>query len=188
MNNNNSSSFFLTEKVPNKHFLRLCVLTLIIFFNASILKAQNVQISLAQNNVELETVLNEIERQTDYLFVYDNNIDVKQKVTVNAQSTSLKNALDVLFRGKNITFYTEGSNIILRLNSNEAVQQNRKTISGYVKDSDGEPLIGVSVVVKGTTIGAVTDLDGMFTLSVPVDAKTLVISYLGMETVETQII
>ena len=187
MNNNNSSSFFLSEKVPNKHFLRLCVLTLIIFFNASILKAQNVQISLAQNNVELETVLNEIERQTDYLFVYDNNIDVKQKVTVNAQSTSLKNALDVLFRGKNITFYTEGSNIILRLNSNEAVQQNRKTISGYVKDSDGEPLIGVSVVVKGTTIGAVTDLDGMFTLSVPVDAKTLVISYLGMETVETQI-
>lgn len=193
MNNNNSLNFFVSEKVPVKHFLRVikiisfCLFTLLFFLNTTTLKAQNIQISLHLNNAELETALNEIEKQTDYLFVYNNNIDVKQKISINVEKIALKDILGQLFKGKNITYSTEGSNIILQLNIKEATQQNRKTISGYVRDNNGEPLIGVSVVVKGTTMGAVTNVDGKFVLSVPTDSKTLVFSYLGMETVETQI-
>lgn len=193
MNNNNSLNFFVSEKVPVKHFLRVIKIIsfglfyLTLFLNATALQAQNSPISLHQNNVELETILNEIEKQTDYLFVYDNSIDVKQKISINVEKTALKDVLGQLFKGKNITYSTEGSNIILRLNTKEAAQESRKTISGYVRDSNGESLIGVSVMVKGTTIGAVTDVDGKFNLSVPIDSKTLVFSYLGMETVETQI-
>lgn len=193
MNNNDSSKIFVYKKIPIKHFLKViktgsfCLFSLVVFFNATTLNAQNIQISLHQNNVELETVLGEIEKQTDYLFVYDNNVDVKQKVSINVEKTSLKEILGQLFKGKNIVYNTEGSNIILRSNTKEVSQEKRKTISGYVKDTEGEPLIGVSVVVKGTTIGAVTDINGKFTLSVPAESKTLVFSYVGMKTVETPI-
>lgn len=193
MNNKILLDFFEKKKVPVKHFLRVikiisfCLFPSILFLNATTVKAQNIQVSLHQNNVQLETILNEIEKQTNFLFVYDNNIDVKQKVSINAEKTPLKDILDQLFKGKNIIYTAEGSNIILRINTKETTQSNKKTISGYVKDASGEPVIGVSVAVKGTTTGVMTDIDGKFTLSVPADSKTLVFTYIGMKTVEMQI-
>lgn len=193
MNNKNSLSFFDLKKTQNKHFLRVmkiisvCILALTFCLNAIALKSQNNLISISQNNVQMEKVLNEIEKQSNYLFVYEKNIDIKQIISVDAVQVQLKDILNQLFKGKNITYTIEGSNIILRLNPKGIVQDNKKTITGYVKDVNGDPVIGASVAIKGTTIGAMTDVDGKFTFSVPVDSKTLVFSYVGMKTLEVQI-
>ncbi len=193
MNNNDSSNSFVFKKVLFKHFLRTIktpfyLFALLFFAHAVTLKAQNVRVSLYHTDVELQTVLNEIEKQTSYLFVYDSSINLKQKVSINASETALQDVLWRLFNDKNIAYNIEGSNIILRLETKDpATPDSRKTVSGNVKDTRGESLIGVSVIVKGTTIGAVTDVDGRFVLSIPAESKALVFSYIGMETVEAQI-
>ncbi len=193
MNNKNSLSFFDLKKAQNKHFLRVmkiisvCMLALTFCLNAIALKSQNNLITISQNNVQMEKVLNEIEKQSNYLFVYEKNIDIKQIISVDAVQVQLKDILNQLFRGKNIAYTIEGSNIILRLNPKGIVQDNKKTISGIVKDTNGDPVIGASVAIKGTTLGAMTDVDGKFTFTVPGDSKTLVFSYVGMKTLEVQI-
>ena len=82
MNNKNSLSFFNLKKTQNKHFLRVmkiipvCILALTFCLNALALKSQNNLITISQNNVQMEKVLNEIEKQSNYLFVYENNVDI----------------------------------------------------------------------------------------------------------------
>jgi len=73
-------------------------------------------------------------------------------------------------------------------NLSNAVAQQEKTITGTVSDEQGVPLPGVNIMVKGTTIGTITDLDGNFELTVPDDAETVVISFIGMETQEVSIV
>ncbi len=68
--------------------------------------------------------------------------------------------------------------------ASDATMQNKKTVSGVVKDEAGEPIIGAGVMVKGTTVGTITNMDGAFSLSIPADAQTLQFSYVGMQTVE----
>ncbi|MCD8260471.1 MAG: SusC/RagA family TonB-linked outer membrane protein [Bacteroides sp.] len=67
------------------------------------------------------------------------------------------------------------------------LSQTERTISGLVKDDSGEPVIGAAVVVKGTTIGTTTDIDGLFTLKIPANAGTLQVTYMGMKTMELPI-
>jgi TonB-linked SusC/RagA family outer membrane protein len=163
------------------------MLALTFCLNATAVKSQNNLITINENNVQLEKVLNEIEKQSNFLFVYEKNIDVKQIVSVDAVQVQLKNILNQLFKGKNIAYTIEGSNIILRLNPKEIAQDNKKTISGTVKDTNGDPVIGASVAIKGTTTGVMTDVDGKFTLVIPADSKVLVFSYVGMKTLEIPI-
>jgi len=166
--------------------LGLLFLTFLLY--TTTIQAQNTQVSLNQTNVELGTVLSEIEKQTNYLFVHDSSVDIKKKVSVNADKMALNDVLNQLFKDTNVTYNTEGSNIILRSVASTTVEQDKKrTITGNVRDSEGKSLIGVTVVVKGTSIEAVTDVSGNFSLSVPANARALVFSYIGKKTVEMQI-
>ncbi len=153
--------------------------------NAKNMNSQNARVTLNQQGVQLEKVLNEIEKQTDYLFVYDKKVDTNRKVSINTQKTSLNKVLSELFSGTNTKFVTEGAYIILfaedRANPQDSKQQGRK-ISGTVKDKNGDPVIGASIVVKGSTVGAMADVDGKFSLSVPEGAKSISISFVGMKT------
>lgn len=196
MNNKNSSCLFHLEKSCNKHFLR--VMKLISFFlflsifclNATNINSQNAHVSLNQKNVRLDLILNEIEQQTNYLFVYDKKVNTSRVVSVNVKNKDLKETLVQLFDGTNISFATEGSNIILSTqekNESLKISQQSRKISGVVKDANNQPVIGASVAVKGTTMGAMTDIDGNFALTIPGDAKLLVISLIGMKTQEVVI-
>ncbi|MGV8094738.1 MAG: SusC/RagA family TonB-linked outer membrane protein [Mangrovibacterium sp.] len=152
--------------------------------NAMNLSSQNVRVTLIENDVQLEKVLDEIENQTNYLFVYDSKIDIGQKVSVNANQMALQEVLDQLFAGKHVSYSLEGSNIILTTTNNMHAGQSDTRVSGTVKDINGLPLPGVSVTVRGKTIGTLTDTDGKFTLVVPDDSKNLVFSFIGMKTQE----
>jgi TonB-linked SusC/RagA family outer membrane protein len=193
MNNNYLSGAFLHKKSSGKHILRVMKITSFFLFflcfclNAANVNSQNTQVTLNKQNVSLSNVLNEIERQTDYLFVYDKNVETSQRVSIRVNRKNLKEALTELFKGTNIVYTTEGSNIILKKVAETNSPQQEKNITGYVKYADGDPIIGASVAVKGTTMGTITDIDGKFSLSIPANATTLIISYVGMKTKEVAI-
>jgi TonB-linked SusC/RagA family outer membrane protein len=193
MKKNNITGNYLTEKVPIKYFLLIMRTTLILLFTcvfcsmAEVSYTQNAKVTINKRYVTLEEVLNEIENQTDYLFIYSNEINTSEKVSLKAKQEAVSKVLDKLFKDKDVKYSMEGNHIILstieRVNTLEketiaAVQQQKKTITGTVKDQNGEPIIGANIIEVGTTNGTVTDMDGNFTLSVEDDA-TIRISYIG---------
>lgn len=122
----------------------------------------------------------QIEQQTDYLFIYNTNeIDLNRKASVHAQDQTVMDVLSQIFRNTNIGYAIEGSNIMLMKKDEKAEQQqDNNKVSGTITDKSGEPIIGANVVIKGTTNGTITDIDGNYTLDVPVSA-ILQISYIG---------
>lgn len=146
--------------------------------------AQTMRVNIQVDNVATEKVLSEIEKQTDYLFVYNKKeVDLKRKTSVNAVNKTTAEVLSTIFEGTDIIYAIEGENIMLmRKEQNlavvpDAVQQDNK-ITGTVLDPTGMPVIGANIMVKGTTNGTITDMDGKFSLDVPKGA-TLVVTYVG---------
>lgn len=171
----------------NKKIIQQIRLSILLFvpallFPLSSLHAQNVRVTIRENKVKMEQVISSIERQTRYLFGIDDDVNTDLLVTVNVENEPLKKALDEMVRGTDIAYSVEGTNILLFRNS---VQPGRAAkISGQVVDAKGVPIIGASVIVRGTTVGVSTDTGGRFMLEVPAPAasQTLEVSYLGYET------
>ena len=136
----------------------------------------------AQQNVTLniegsiEDAIEEIQAKTNFTFVYNiKDIDVNQHVSLNVTNKSLFSVLDKLFYKNDIAFKTVDNHIVLfKTNS----QQAEKTVKGVITDGQGLPIIGANVVQRGTTNGTITDLDGLFSISIPDDAE-IEISYIG---------
>ena len=130
--------------------------------------AQTMRVNIQVDNVATEKVLSEIEKQTDYLFVYNKKeVDLKRKTSVNAVNKTTAEVLSTIFNGTDIIYAIEGENIMLmRKEQNlavvpDAVQQDNK-ITGTVLDPTGMPVIGANIMIKGTTNGTITDMDGKF--------------------------
>ena len=145
--------------------------------------SQNVPVTINRTDSSLETILNDIESQTEYLFIYTNGVNVKQEKTVNADEVSLSEVLDALFENSGISYSISGKHIVLTQASADAPKaaragQNNTPIRGVIRDASGEPLIGVSVVVKGTTRGVATDAGGNFSIDAR-PGEILEISYIG---------
>lgn len=177
-----------------KHFFRTMKIATILLFAftfcllAENTHSQNVRVSIDQRNIQLESILEEIENQTDYLFVYNKHVDVNRTVSVRESNTPLKNILDNLFEGTDVSYAVEGSYIVLSVDSKGAVTgptQQKRTITGVITDFTGEPIIGANVVEKSSAAnGVITDLDGRFSLSVNSTSDMLTISYIGYITQE----
>lgn len=152
--------------------------------------SQNARITLSKSNSALEVILNEIENQTDYLFIINSQVDTQQKVSVHAQETPVSKVLDDLFKDTDVHYAMEGTHIVL---SNKAVAkssvvQQARTVIGKIVDETGEPLIGVSVLIKGTNNGAITDVNGNYSIVGDISNKTvLIISYIGMKKQEIEV-
>jgi len=141
--------------------------------------AQRMRIAISMSNVSVEQVLNKIEETSDYVFLYnDETIQKSRIVSVRSKSGKITDILDDIFKGTDISYTVIDKQIIL--SKSNKVNQTAKAIQikGTVKDALGEPLIGVSVLVKGTSNGTVTDLDGRFSLNVSV-GDILEFSYVG---------
>ena len=134
-------------------------------------------------------VLKEIEEKSDFRFFYQREqVDVTRKVDLKVTGQSVEAILGELFKDQEITFNVLQNNLIVLAPKGEkfasvATQQEKK-ITGKVSDATGATLPGVSVVVKGTTIGVISDIDGKFSLSNIPDNATLVFSFVGMKTRE----
>lgn len=142
--------------------------------------SQSAKISLNLNGASVEQVLNTIEENSDFFFLYNSKlVNVDRKVNVNAKDKSIESVLKQVFDNTNVQYRVEDKQIILS-NKPAAIQQQQQTISGVVMDQKlNEPIIGANVVVKGTTNGTITDIDGKFTLSVSSPNDIILISYIG---------
>lgn len=192
----------LPRKLPNQHLIRVMKITIVMAFvcvfslYAADGHSQNALVTLSKSDCPLESILNEIEQQTDYLFVVNSNVDIQQKVSVKAKSSPVFKVLQNVLAKTNVGYSVEGTHIILSTNikttpmveTTETIQQAR-VITGKVMDEAGEELIGASIKLKGTTMGTITDINGNFSLSDSrlTDSSVLEISFIGARTEEVRI-
>lgn len=139
--------------------------------------SQNTRVKLNKQHSILREVLDEIEQQTEYLFVSNREVNLDQKVSVRARNKPVREVLDEVLRDTGINYAVEGVNIVLSKRP-EINQQTQKRITGTVVDDRGDPVTGANVMEKGAINGAITDIDGNFSLLVPENA-TLQISFIG---------
>ena len=170
----------------NKKIIQQIRLSILLFvpallFPTSAIHAQNVRVTIWKTRVKMEQVISAIEQQTRYLFGIDDGVDTDLLVTVQVENEPLKKALDEMVRGTDIAYSVDGTNILLFRN---IVKSGPERVSGQVRDFRGVPIVGASVIVRGTTVGVSTDADGRFTLEVPAPASSQVleVSYLGYKT------
>ena len=177
--------------VEIKHLFRMMRNTLLALFIcagtsfAAESYSQTMKVTIVAENTPADKVISEIEKQTDYLFVYNvNDVNLNRNVKVNAKNRPVAEVLNQMFDGTNIYYAMEGKNIMLMSKRIEAStnaaqqQQHGNKVTGVVKDTEGEPIIGANITIKGQSIGTITDIDGRFELNAPADA-VLQISYIG---------
>ena len=152
--------------------------------------SQSATLTLNVNNKTVQEVLDEIEKQSEFHFFYNNKqVNTNRVVSIKSNKKNVFNVLEQLFNGTDISYKVLEKSIILshkEVLSEATIQQSIKNISGTITDSKGEPIIGANVIEKGSTNGTITDIDGKFSLSVP-NKAILVISYIGYVTKDIQV-
>lgn len=150
--------------------------------------SQNQKVSIEIEQATILDVLNEIKEQTGLRFLYKKGVfDNFERIDIEVENEEVKNLLDQLLREKGLECEVEEEVITFKkvVKNNSEPQAKERQIQGTVKDKAGVPLPGVSVIVKGSTMGVATDIDGNFSMSLQSDPKTvLVISFVGMKTQE----
>ncbi len=151
--------------------------------------SQKTKLSLDYTNARLEVVLDDIENLSEFFFLANEKlVDLNRNVSFSVKNKRINEILDILFAGTDVVYTITDRKIILApsflTEDIYADVQQQHSVSGKVTDSNNQPLPGVTVVVKGTTQGAVTDINGDYSLiNIPEDA-TLVFSFVGMRTQE----
>ena len=162
----------------------ICFIGLLSSFGKSY--SQNTKLSIEFKNSSIENVLNYIESCTEYSFMYDNKkIDISHEVNINVKNQTIESIIDQLFEN-GVNYQMIGKHIIITPKESQlsTSTQQSHSIFGKVTDSSGASLPGVSVVIKGTTNGTITDADGKYTLSNVPGNATLQFSFVGMKTQE----
>jgi TonB-linked SusC/RagA family outer membrane protein len=153
--------------------------------------SQATKFNLKAENKRLIDVLQEIEGSSEFRFFYQNEqVNVYRQVTVDAIDQTVEQILDKMFAGQGVNYKVMDDNLILLGREKDLpkteilLQQQQKSVNGIVTDTRNQPLPGVTVVVKGTTTGTVTNSEGIYTIAnIPVDA-VLQFSFVGMKTQE----
>lgn len=157
-------------------------------------KAQSNRLTLHLNQVSLEQVFELIQQQSEFIiFFKDNQVNLQQKVSINANGLSIEEVLDQALKNTPLKYKVFDRQIIIIKNTdlnsltgaispNEPVK--KRTVTGKVTDEFGNPILGVTIVVKGTHIGVITNPDGNYSFDVPVDATSLLFSFVGLKSIE----
>ena len=185
----------------SKILLRMKLLTFFILVSMVTATAssysQQTKFNLKLNGVTVRQVFQEIEANSEFILLYnEKQLDANRKVDVKVENETVESIMNQVFNGTQNTFKIYDRQIVIletegketpSVNKSETFAEQKKEISGKVKDSKGLSIPGVSVLVKGTTTGTVTDNDGQYKLSVGVNVKTLVFSFVGMKSQEITI-
>ncbi|RIH67018.1 SusC/RagA family TonB-linked outer membrane protein [Mariniphaga sediminis] len=147
--------------------------------------SQETKLTIKMNDSRIIDVLDEIENQSDFYFLFNQKlVDIERKVDIDVEQKTIDNILQTLFSGTNVNYLVYDRQIVLTTFNEKLLPDQAKTVSGKVTDSDGQPLPGVTVVVKGTTQGTVTDANGSYSIvNIPLDAR-LLFSFVGMKAQE----
>lgn len=165
--------------------LKTVFLLLLSFQLSAAAHSQTTRLSLRMENATLEQVLWEIQRQTDFVFMYGtSDIAGVTGLNVNMTDKTVPEILDHCLAGTRLTYEVSGNAVVIKTREEE--KNKSVEITGSVKDTKGNPLPGVTVVVKSSAWGVSTDGEGKFKLTIPRDTATLVFSFVGMETKEVK--
>lgn len=157
-------------------------------------KAEAVQVLQNEGNT-VKSVLSYIEGHSKYVFVYGENVKDRlgESVSIRLQGKSAESILDELCRKAGLKYTVSGRQVTITVNPSARPAQrqkgakgNGKKVTGVIADTNGEPLIGATVKVKGTQIAAVTDFDGNYSIEAP-EGATLEVSYIGFNTQEVKV-
>ena len=139
-------------------------------------------VSLKMKDVSVKEAMTQLKKKSGYSFVYEiGDLDTKKKVNVDA--TQLSDAVSQILAGQEVNFEIKGNYIVVSKIFSNAREGKKKIIKGIVKDANGNPIIGATGMIKGTSIGTITDMDGKYSIEAPSNA-TLVFSFLGYKDVE----
>lgn len=147
--------------------------------------AKEARVSIQLDNKTVNDVITEIRAQTNYSFWFDlKDVDINRKVSMDVKNETIQSVLSTILKEQDLDFELKGNHIIIIKkdavveNKKAAINQQTIRISGVIKDESGDPVIGANVVVKGTTTGSISDMEGRFSLEVPSGA-ILQITYVG---------
>jgi TonB-linked SusC/RagA family outer membrane protein len=150
--------------------------------------SQKAKLNIKLENASLQEVFRAIQQQSEFDFFYKNEqIPADARVSIQCENEAIEAILTKVLNGTGLTFHLLDKDIVISTKAdakNENLMQQQKSVSGKVTDSSGGALPGVSVVVKGTTNGTITDSNGIFSLSNIPDNATLQFSFVGMKTQE----
>ena len=152
--------------------------------------SQETTLSVNLENTTLENALNQIEQQTQFVFFYNaDQIQLDDRVSIKANESNIEDVLNRLFEGKNIAYKIIDRRIVLYPKSTDGEpaktgQPQAHPLKGKVTNQKGEPVPGVTIVIKGTTNGTITDFNGNYNLADIPAGSTLVFSFVGMKTRE----
>ncbi|MEI6139756.1 MAG: TonB-dependent receptor [Mariniphaga sp.] len=151
--------------------------------------SQSTRLNLTQNNSTLLNVLRAIEEKSEFKFFYNEKVDVNKAVSVDVSQKTITEILDNVLANTSVKYKVLGRQIALYDNKEMepfVSEQQGKKITGKVSDASGGSLPGVSVVIKGTTTGIITDISGNYSLNNVPDNATLQFSFVGMKSVEVK--
>ncbi len=180
-----------SKNPPTLKILRIMRLAMIILFSTAMLVSagtysQNTKLTLDYTDISYGDLFSKIEAQSEFSFAYmGSNFDPNQKIRVNIANGTLKEILDEILPG-NVSYEIVNKYVIIRNadGANSSVTQQSRSVSGKVTDSSGGALPGVTVAIKGTTNGCITDANGKYSFfNIPANA-TLQFSFVGMKTQE----
>ncbi len=187
MKNSSTRRFFMCFFYHRK-LLRVMKLTVFLialstfFISAANIFSQNTVVSMNVRNAIAKDVLLEIQRQTGYAFLYNNDeFDENTRVTMNVKKAAMEKVLEITLKNQNLDYEVENNTIIIfKANDQQGINQSKKFVTGIVTEAGtNEPLIGVSIVEKGTTNATSTDINGRYSLSVSNNDAVIVYSYVG---------
>ena len=188
MTSSNGSYLLLTNKIPGS--MKLTALSLMLSLSAFAANADAQQVSVTVSNAKVKTVLNSIADQTGLSLAYSAQVvDLNRKVSLNFINTEVSEVLNAMFGNTAIGYEIKDGKIYLfkaAERTTALANQQKKIITGTVVDPNGEAVIGANVLVKGTTNGTITDMDGKFSLEVP-EGAMLLVSYIGYGDYETKV-
>jgi len=172
--------------------MRLSVFFLFLFVFqgfASETYSQKTRLTLQMQGVKVIDVLNKIEGESEFFFLFNQKLlDVERQVNVDVENETIGNIISQLFDKTNVSYVIKDRQIILTTANPEIINQaQQKATKGKVTDSSGASIPGVSVIVKGTTMGVITDNSGEFSIiNIPANA-VLQFSFVGMKAQEVAV-
>ena len=160
----------------------LAVIVLMLAGNTPVY-AQSARVTIKKQQAAIDEILQEIESQTNYLFINNNNVKLDRRVNVSAENEPVSSVLKKILEGIGAEFVLQGSHIVLTnkvQKSSPSRTLKAENRSGRVVDAGGKPIVGATVILSGTTVGTTTDSEGRFMIRAA-QGNTLEFSCLGYD-------
>jgi TonB-linked SusC/RagA family outer membrane protein len=151
-------------KISQKGFLILVLMSIQSYLNA--------QITVDATNKTLKEIIKVIENTSEYRFFYNESLSGIDKIqSLQVKNASIEKTMSILLEGTEISYKRETENIVVLIPQNRSSLVDKKKIACLVTDSIGEPIVGATVIIKGSDVCAITNIDGFFSMEVPLQAQ-----------------